>query len=168
MRFDVALAGLVVVLSGCSKPDESVPSETVLPGPAEWNREVTPPDDATAEQQRKACGYAAGALPAETQGASFPNGDDIPIDHILIVMMENRSVDHYFQKLPEYGQPDLEVAPAQFTNPDPGGQPVGIFHEQNYCFVDTAHGWEASHLQVNDGAMDGFILTNEMNHEQPV
>lgn len=159
------LAWLFVLAACSSAPEEEPPGPP--PGPPEWNREVTPPSDAEAEQQRAACGYQAGMLPAETQGASHPNGADIPIDHILIVMMENRSFDHYFQKLPEQGQADADVAPADFTNPDPDGQPVGLFHDESYCFVDTAHGWDASHLQVNDGAMDGFVLTNEGHHELP-
>ena len=49
----------------------------VMPGPAEWNRDVTPPSDDEASQKRASCGYRAGDLPAETQGASRPNGRDI-------------------------------------------------------------------------------------------
>lgn len=160
----------LLALVGCSSDDEApAPTgPTVLPGPAEWNKEVTPPSDEEAAATRAACGYKASALPAETQGASYPNGADIPIDHVLVMMMENRSFDHYFQKLPEYGQPDVDVAPSDFTNPDVDGNPVGIFRDTQYCFVDTAHSWNASHLQVNDGAMDGFFATNDGNHELPV
>ena len=160
-------------LAGCGSdetvsPQPSPDAGGPLPGPEEWNREVTPPPDVEAEEKRAACGYQAGALPAETQGASHPNGADIPIDHIVVVMMENRSFDHYFQKLPEYGQPDVEVAPASFTNPDPDGNPVAPFHDTQFCFVDTNHGWGGTHRQINDGKMDGFVITNEGNHEQPV
>ncbi len=156
-----------LLLLGCGSEDET-PKDTTLPGPAEWNREVDPPDDAVAEDNRLACAYQAGALPAETQGASHPNGSDIPIDHILIVMMENRSFDHYFQMLPAYGQPDAEVAPSDFSNPGPMGEPVPIYHQPAYCFVDTDHGWNGSHEQVGAGAMDGFVLSNEGHHELPM
>src|SRR5437764_12672901 len=86
-----------------------------LPGPAAWNKQVTPPSDAAAAEARQKCAYKAGDLPAATQGASHPMGAAIPVDHVLIVMMENRSFDHYFQKLPEYGVKDVEVAPSDFT-----------------------------------------------------
>jgi len=173
MRRSSILAALATVTLamgavGCSSDDgETSQPEPSLPGPEEWNRDVTAPPDDEAESKRLACAYEAGSLPEETQGASHPNGDEIPIDHVLIVMMENRSFDHYFQKLPEYGQPDVDVAPEDFENPDPDGNPVGIFHDESYCFVDTAHGYTPSHRQVNGGAMDGFVITNEGNHELP-
>jgi phospholipase C len=154
------------VLAGCSSWEvEQV--DGALPGPAEWNREVTPPSLAQAEAMRASCGYQAGALPAETQGDVYPSGSEIPIDHILIVMMENRSFDHYFQALPAYGQPDVDVADPNFSNPNPAGEEIPIYHRDDYCFVDTSHGWEASHVQVGDGAMRGFVVTNEGNHELP-
>jgi phospholipase C len=162
----LALA-LPLLLTACSSSEPETPAEPPLPGPSEWNREVTPPTDAEAEANRASCEYEAGALPAETQGESTPSGKDIPIDHVLVLMMENRSFDHYFQKLPEYGQPDVDVAPPGFSNPDPNGMPVEPFHMSDYCFVDTAHGWGSVHEQVNDGKMDGFVTTNEMNHELP-
>jgi phospholipase C len=157
------------VLAACgSTPPQQAPTSTVLPGPDEWNREVTPPSDEEAASARASCGYAAGALPAETQGASAPSGTDIPVDTIVIVMMENRSFDHYFQLLPEHGQPDVEVAPQGFTNPDVDGSLVAPMPIGQHCFVDTAHGWGSVHEQVNGGAMDGFIRTNEGNHELPM
>jgi phospholipase C len=139
----------------------------VMPGPAEWNRDVTPPSDDEASQKRASCGYRAGDLPAETQGASRPNGRDIPIDHILVLMQENRSFDHYFQKLPEAGMTDVEVAPASFTNPDLDGNPVAPTRDEQYCFVDTNHDWDGVHQQINGGKMDGFFVTNEGWHEKP-
>ncbi len=172
-------AGLGLVafgLAACDGGDEPLPATTSstpttegpLPGPEEWNREVTPPTDAEAAEKRAACDYKAGSLPAETHGASTPSGKDIPVEHVLVLMMENRSFDHYFQKLPEYGQPDVEVAPADFSNPDNEGNPVPIFHDETHCFVDTNHGWAGVHAQVNGGKMDGFFLTNDGQHEVPV
>ena len=168
MRLLTGVSLLAIV--ACSSPDEaaSPPPPSGDNAPEAWNREVTPPSDAEAAAARAACDYAAGHLPAETHGASERQGAAIPIDHVVIVMMENRSFDHYFQKLPEYGQPDVEVAPADFTNPDPDGLPVGTFRDEGYCFVDTAHGHGSTMAQVNDGAMDGFVVTSEGNHELPV
>jgi phospholipase C len=163
------LLWIVVCLGslGCSKEEEPPAGEPVVPGPPEWNREVTPPSDAEAESTRAACGYRAGALPAETQGASHPDGANIPVDHIVVAMMENRSFDHYFQKLRETTGADVDVAPDDFSNPDPDGQPVTIFHDTLGCFVDTPHGWNAVHEQIGDGAMAGFVTTAEGSHELP-
>ena len=136
--------------------------------PPEWNKTVTPPSDAEAATQRQACGYQKGALPAETQGASAPMGKDIPIDTIVVLMMENRSFDHYFQGAPQAGLTDVEVAPETFANLDPDGQSVPIFRDKTYCFVDTAHGWGAVHKQINGGKMDGFVTSNDATHETPI
>jgi phospholipase C len=160
----VALACL-----GCSSSDERAepkPPEP-LPGPEAWNRDVVAPSDDDAEAARAACNYQAGSLPAETQGASHPMGADIPIDHMVVVMMENRSFDHYFQDLPAYGQPDVAVAPEDFENNDTDGVAHPIFHQQAYCFVDTDHGYRGTHEQVGGGAMSGFVTTNEGFNEMP-
>lgn len=134
-----------------------------------WDRQVSPPSDDAAAAGRASCGFAAGALPAETQGRTHPNGTDIPIDHIVVVMQENRSADSYFQQLPSFGQPDFDVAPAGFTNPDLNSKPVAPFHETRACVASTTHSWAATHRQINGGAMDGFVLTNEGHSdlEQP-
>jgi phospholipase C len=157
---------VVALLAGCSSSDEP-PVETPRPGPEEWNRDVVAPSDAEAAEARKACAYEAGSLPEETQGKSFPMAEEIPIDHVLVVMMENRSFDHYFQKLPEYGQPDVDVAPDDFANPDTDGNSTPFFHQESYCFVDTNHGFSGTHEQINGGAMDGFVATNEGAGEMP-
>jgi phospholipase C len=136
-------------------------------GPPAWNRMVTPPPDDEAAMTRAACGYKAGSLPAETQGASHPSGKAIPIEHILVLMQENRSFDHYFMKLPQNGQTDVEVAPDTFTNPDATATPVAPFHDGKYCFVDTNHEWNGSHQQYGGGKMDGFVVSNDGSGTAP-
>lgn len=152
----------------CSSPDEGPAPVVPLPGPPEWNRDVDAPTDMEAQTKRAACEYKSGALPAETQGESRPQGADIPIDHIVVVMMENRSFDHYFQKLPESGQEDVEVAPDTFSNPGPDQTAVAPARDTQLCFVDTNHEWTGTHMQINGGKMDGFVTTNENWHEVPV
>jgi phospholipase C len=115
--------------------------------------------------KRQGCLYPAGALPAQTLAPSEPQGSAIPIDHFVIVMQENHSFDEYFQALAKRGQPAVDVAPPEFSNPDPGalGKRVIIHHATELCGTDTKHGWNPTHLQYDDGAMDGFVLTNNPN-----
>jgi phospholipase C len=49
------------------------------------------------------------------------------------------------------------VAPDTFANLDPDALSVPIYHDSTYCFVDTSHGWNAVHEQINGGKMDGFV-----------
>lgn len=115
----------------------------------------------TAEQskaRRAACEFKAGALPSETLAGDVLLGDKLPFDHIVLVMQENRSFDHYFSKLSHGG---VTVASPDATNPDALGNPVKRYHETKYCIDDVAHSWKPSHRQFNDGGMDGFVVTND-------
>jgi len=82
---------------------------------------------------------------------------DIPIDHIIGVMQENRSFDHYFQKLPEYGQPDAEVAPANTFNLDNDEKKVFLKRASSPCLGDEPHYWNKVDEQIAGGAMNGFV-----------
>jgi phospholipase C len=115
---------------------------------------------------RRACGYGPGALPAETLGSEFPRGEDIPIDHFVIMMQENRSFDHYFGRLPAAGHADVDGIPANASNPDAQNDPVFAFHTEQYCIEDVAHSWNASHLQYNGGLNDQFVITNDPGGER--
>ena len=118
---------------------------------------------AQAKARRAACEFKAGALPSETLGADTLLDDKLPFDHIVLVMQENRSFDHYYSKLSHGG---VTVASPDATNPDPLGAPKKRYHEYRYCIDDVAHGWGASHRQFNDGGMDGFVITNEPKGER--
>ncbi len=65
-----------------------------------------------AKDQRAACAFTAGALPSDTLAGDTKLGDQLPFDHIVLVMQENRSFDHYFSKLSHGG---VVVAPADAT-----------------------------------------------------
>lgn len=116
------------------------------------------PDVAAVKEQLAACTHGAGALPADTLPSGTKLGASMPIDHFVLVMQENRSFDHYFSRLTHGG---VHVAGSENTNPDALGQPVKRYHEWRYCLEDVNHGWSGSHRQYNDGAMDGFVITNE-------
>jgi phospholipase C len=114
---------------------------------------------------RQACTFTAGTLPGQSAAHDALIGDQIPIDTIVVAMMENRSFDHLFQTI---GNPDVEVAPAGFSNHDDvTNQDVAIFHEIHYCYDDTSHGWTDVHTEWNGGKMDGFVRANYHNDAAP-
>ncbi|MEI8254189.1 MAG: alkaline phosphatase family protein [Deltaproteobacteria bacterium] len=128
---------------------------------------LRPPDvtrtsvDSVLAARRTACEFGPGAWAAETLGTDVPIGAEIPIDHVLVLMMENRSFDEYFAHLPEAGQTDVEVPPAGWSNPRADGSPVAPFLDTTYCHNDLDHGWDGTHHEWNNGAMDGFVTAND-------
>ncbi len=114
----------------------------------------------TAEESarlRAACTFRQGAKVADTLANTTPRDAELPVDHIVLLMQENRSFDHYFSQLSHGG---VRVAPAGATNPDAAGNPVARYHETRYCLRDLDHSWAGSHAQYDDGKNDGFVITN--------
>jgi phospholipase C len=123
-----------------------------------------PASDTVAEADRAACNFARGALPAATLGPSTPLGKDIPIDHIVVVMMENHSFDNYLGHMnAAYHRTDIESAPDTATNPDTAidGGVAPYMHAPHLCSLDTDHGWDGTHIEIDNGKMDGFAQRNE-------
>ena len=112
---------------------------------------------------------------AALAATAHADGNLKKVNHIIVVMQENRSFDHYFGALPYVpGGPyhghgggcarfdhrcvdglscradasgELVCANA---NVDDDGSVVHSFHEPNYCIgPDLDHGWEASHKELN-------------------
>jgi phospholipase C len=79
------------------------------------------------------------------------------IDHLIVLMQENRSFDSYFASFdPAGAEPQ--------SNPDPvnaSAAPITSYHNPQMCeTADLAHGWLEVHDQINGGKMDGFTKTN--------
>ena len=108
-----------------------------------------------------ACTFHAGALPEDTLPRDAPRGTDIPVNHIVVLMQENRSFDSYFGQLPAAGHADVDGLPAHASNPDAKGIPQPAFHQTKYCTEDTNHAWTGSHLEYHDGLNDGFVTQND-------
>lgn len=103
-------------------------------------------------------------------------GSDIgAIDHVVFVMQENRSFDHYFGTYP--GVRGFNDHPSgsygDFAQPYPENTtalPTGVllpFHLDTStgigaCTTDLTHDWLPQHLSWNGGAMDGFVSTHTM------
>jgi phospholipase C len=86
------------------------------------------------------------------------------IDAIVVVMMENRSFDHFFGSATFRERLAVEGLTGQESNPRIDGTPVPVFPLLNLQPADPPHGWEASHLQWNLGANDGFVIEHELEN----
>jgi phospholipase C len=151
--------------------DDSGDDDSGLPPtPPAWDLPITQPTDTAAQTGRAACTYAKGAMPASTLGTSTPLDAKIPIDNIVVVMMENRSFDTLLGHLNEdESRTDVEEAPAGASNPDvPGAETGGthpFMHAPHQCFFDTDHSWHGQHVSYDNGANDGFYFTNNGNDD---
>jgi len=112
--------------------------------------------------------------------APIPPGLKNNIQHIVVLMQENRSFDHYFGQLHAFDPTlDVEAEPADASNPDPtnlSGPPIRAFHRSEnlpadwakFCEVhDLDHSWNGTHLEWDNGNMDGFTKQNVFNNPIP-
>src|ERR1700730_11893824 len=113
-------------------------------------------------------GADAGGGPTRRVGSlPFPDrppgtvNQDMPFDHIIVVMMENHSFDNLFGDL---GRTRTDVDALQFdssdapTNGNPGGGgthgTVTAFPLSNTAQTTAVtQSWKATHEQINGGAM---------------
>jgi len=86
------------------------------------------------------------------------------IDTIVVVMMENRSFDHFFGSATFRDELVVEGLSGRETNPRLDGTPVPVFHLENLTPADPPHGWESCHFQWNMGAHDGYVRAHELVH----
>jgi phospholipase C len=78
------------------------------------------------------------------------------ISTIVVVMMENRSYDHYLGSRSMLDGKPGDGLLATMSNPDMAGVSRPVYHESVDCVADPPHGWTASRNQWNHGANDGF------------
>ena len=83
------------------------------------------------------------------------------IQHLIILMMENRSFDHYLGSLslPTEGRDDIEGLREPLARvKDKDGNDVACWAMDGIFDVpDPPHGWEAAHADHNAGRNDGFV-----------
>ena len=113
---------------------------------------------------------AAAGLPAIGR-AALPEPEGSEIDHVVVVMMENRSFDHVLGWVPgaDGRQRGLSFA-------DADGQPRQSFAlaaDPAYGFQgcgwnDPDHGYDSGRTHVAEGAMDGFLKTQPAGDLFPI
>jgi phospholipase C len=85
----------------------------------------------------------------------LPSPRNLPIDTFVVLMMENRSFDHYLGWMPGA---DGRQAGLQFTNAK--GQKFAshrLDFTQSCGFLDPDHSWEGGRTELDGGRMDGFL-----------
>jgi phospholipase C len=108
----------------------------------------------------------AQAAQASAQFRPLPKPRNVPIDHFVLLMMENRSYDHYFGWLKGYSD-----ARQNQKYPDADGHLVATRHastlgtngvEWKGCgHPDPGHGWTSGRAQLNGG----FLAPGSGNDE---
>ena len=116
--------------------------------------------------RREALKAAAAAAATGCAGRDVGGGKDqddtgtLPpgqIDHVIVVMMENRSFDHWLGGRALFEGMSAEDGPTEaMFNLNTLGDPVAPHTSTAPCVADPPHGWDSSHRQFNDGANDGF------------
>jgi phospholipase C len=100
----------------------------------------------------------------QAQGQSVGNALPIPeqsgLDHVVLVMMENRSFDHFLGWLP-----DANGRQAGLQYPDRAGQAQPTHHLTDFqgCpFQDPDHSYQGGRVEYDNGQCDGWLLVNDI------
>jgi phospholipase C len=90
----------------------------------------------------------------------YPSPRNMPIDHFVVLMMENRSFDHYLGWLP-----NADGRQAGLSYPGDDGRrhrthPLAPDF-QGCGFKDPDHSWEGGRREYHGGRLDGFYRVND-------
>jgi phospholipase C len=130
----------LVLAAACTSSPDDVDRETAAGATAEAP-DATAPTGVTADPE----------IPRKLRG--FRN-----IEHVVFIVQENRSFDHYFGTFPGADGIPMRGGEPTVCNPDPVlGECVPPYHDETLVDHGGPHGHYHSHVAVNDGAMDGFI-----------
>lgn len=116
--------------------------------------------------------------PLDAAGADATSSPPTPeellstIDAVVVLMMENRSFDHYLGALASdatYGQKGVVTGlRGTESNPAPSGTNVTVFKSTNFTPADPPHSFDAAHVQWNAGKNDGFVTAHAGSNEADV
>ena len=124
------------------------------------------------------CGGTASTSTVTTAAKIAPAGSDLgAVEHVVFLMMENRSFDHYYGTYPGVRGFDDHAAHdlGSFSQAYPENaskNPIGrllpfrldtVSTDLADCTFDLTHNWGPQHQCRNDGRMDSFVAV----HTQP-
>jgi phospholipase C len=107
------------------------------------------------------------AVPPATPSSSLGGRERISpaqglrkIDHLIFIVQENRSFDHYFGTFPGADGIPMRGGRPAVCVPDPvKGTCTRPFHDSNFVDAGGPHDEISAKADVNHGRMDGFIRT---------
>jgi len=108
------------------------------------------------------------AAPASRLSSSRATAPICDIKHVVVLMQENRSFDHYFGALPGVrGFGDPSVPKSVFYQPDTSNPDNYLlpFHTDTHltsaqALPSTSHSWGPQHQSWNNGGMNGFVTAH--------
>jgi phospholipase C len=144
-------------------------------GGAETNAEPLAPADASAPPRDA----AQPPPPAPSDGGADAASNALTpsellstIDTVVVLMMENRSFDHYFGQLKQDAaypaRARVDGLNGNESNPASNGAKTPIFKLTDFTVADPPHGWDACHAQWNNGSNDGFVKAHAGPNEAEV
>jgi phospholipase C len=116
---------------------------------------------------------AAGAIAAtgawkiapRARAAALPPPGDSGIEHIVVVMMENRSFDHFLGWMPNADGAQQQT----YHRGSATGPAIDTWHlagvTSGCAYKDPDHSYDGGRIQRNGGAMDGWLFNASDNDE---
>ena len=105
-------------------------------------------------------GYRLAGAQGALAGAWLPPPEESGIDHVVVVMMENRSFDHMIGWVPR-----ADGRQAGLTYLDRAGVPRRTWHLapdfQGCGYADPDHSYEGGRVEYNGGACDGWLRAGD-------
>lgn len=102
------------------------------------------------------------ALLAQAAAAAPKPGSTLKdIEHVVILIQENRSFDHYFGTYSGVRGFADKVGRRAFFQRDAAGRTIHPFHLPTDCLPDLTHDWAPQHRSWDAGRMDRFVLEHE-------
>jgi phospholipase C len=104
-----------------------------------------------------AAALTGGMQASEVRGTMLPAPDASQIEHIVVVMMENRSFDHFLGWLP-----GSRGTQAGLSYTDNSGESHPTWHLNTYAgcsHPDPDHSYAGGRSEVDGGKMDGWLRT---------
>jgi phospholipase C len=118
-------------------------------------------DIAAAGVGMSAVGSGIDSLLARAAAAAPKVGSLKDIDHVVILIQENRSFDHYFGTLSGVRGFGDRQGRAAFTQVGTDGKKLRPFNLRTQCLPDLTHNWGPQHQSWNHGRMDQFLRAHE-------
>ena len=107
-------------------------------------------------------GLAAGPLATFAQQPlrTLPAPENSGLDHVVLVMMENRSFDHFLGWLPGANGRQAGLGYPDFTGQLQSTQHLTDF--QGCGFQDPDHSYEGGRIEYDNGKCDGWLRANDV------